>query len=91
MVTKDSLQAPQPKPAKAKRYAAATQAVRELTGPTTLTALVATAQKLFVAAGGKGDQKAMVGDCKAAIRSGEMFGLVTVKRNEITVTPVAHP
>ena len=33
----------------------------------------------------------MVGDCKAAIRSGEMFGLVTVKRNEVTVTPVAHP
>ena len=54
MVTKDSLQAPQQKPAKARRNAAATQAVRELTGPTTLTALVATAQKLLCCGGWQG-------------------------------------
>jgi hypothetical protein len=76
------------KPAKLTRPAAAAQAVRDVTGPTTLTELVETAYGLFTDAGGKCEKAVMLSECKAAIRSAEMFGLVTVKRNEITIVPV---
>ena len=32
----------------------------------------------------------MVDECKAAIRSAEMFGLVEVRRNELTIVPVTR-
>ena len=77
------------KPAtKLTKPAAAAQAVREATGPTTLTELVETAYGLFANAGGKCERATMLSECKTAIRSAEMFGLVTVKRNEITIVPV---
>jgi hypothetical protein len=79
---------PDRRTAKLSRYAAATQVIRELEGPTTLSDLLRTAQKLFADTGGKCSEAAMLSDVKAAIRSGEMFNLVTTKRNELTVTPV---
>jgi hypothetical protein len=89
MAKKESAQTPQRKPTKVRRYDVATQAVRELAAPTTLTELAATAYKRFVEVGGKCDQRAMLWDCKQAIRSAEMFGLVAIQRNEVTITPIA--
>lgn len=80
-----------PKPANLTRAAAAAQALREVTGATTLTELVETAYGLFTKAGGKCEKARMVDECKAAIRSAEMFGLVEVKRNELTIVPVNKP
>jgi len=81
----------QQKPAKLTKPAAAAQAVRDVTGPTTLTELVETAYGLFTTAGGKCEKGGMVSECKAAIRSAEMFGLVEVRRNEVTIMPARKP
>lgn len=70
------------------RAAAATQAVRSATGPTTLTELTEKAWSLFGAAGGKCERETMRDECKSAIRSAQMFGLIEVRRNELTIVPI---
>jgi hypothetical protein len=77
-----------PKVAGMSRFDAATRAVRELTEPVTLTVLNQTADALYVNGGGKSSPDANLWDTKRAVKAAEGFGLVTVSRAEVIVTPV---
>jgi hypothetical protein len=80
-----------PKAVKLSRFEAATTAIKHLTEPTTLTALNQVADDLYAKAGGKSSPEVALYDTKRAVKAAEGFGLVTVNRAEVVVTPTVKP
>jgi hypothetical protein len=90
MVTKNAKPEKSEKSEKLSRPGAASQAVRELDKPATLTELTRRAMDLFTRSGGKCDEDQMRNELKSTIRSAAMLGLVTTRRDELTIIPASN-
>lgn len=69
------------------RFDAAARAIKELAGPTTLADLNQAADNLYVKAGGKSNPKLVLWSTRQAVKAAQGFGLVTVTRAEIIISP----